>query len=291
VSRRGWLLFAAMGVIWGLPYALIKVAVEDFSPATLVGARTGIAAVVLVPLAAARGDLRPVLARWRPVVLYTICELTVPWLLLSTAEKRLPSSLSGLLVAAVPLVGAGIARLIGGHDPLGARGLAGLLVGLAGVGVLVGFDVTGSQASSVAMVAGVVLGYAVGPIILARSLADLPTLGVVAASLVLCAVVYLPWAVTDLPPAATPARVWASVLVLGLVCTALAFVLFFLLIADAGPVRATVITYVNPAVAVVLGVAFLNERFGLATAGGFAMILLGSVLATRRRPARTTAPT
>jgi len=163
-----------------------------------------------------------------------------------------------------------------------------LLVGLAGVGARVGFDVHGGDAGSVAIVGVVVLGYAAGPLVLDRRLGDLPKLGVVAASLVLCTAGYAPFALTHLPSRAVPGRVVAAVWVLGVVCTALAFVLFFHLIAEIGPVRATVITYVNPAVAVVPGVVFLHEHFGVGTAVGFALVLVGSVLATgtrRREPA------
>jgi drug/metabolite transporter (DMT)-like permease len=284
VTRRGSLLFAAMCVIWGLPYLLIKVAVKHLEPATLVFLRTGIGALILVPIAAARRELQPLVPQWRWLLVYTVVELAIPWVLLSTAEQRLPSSLSGLLVAAVPLVGAVLAWLAGGRDPLGARGLAGLFLGLAGVAALVGFDVHGGDAGSVAIVAVVVVGYATGPLVLDRRLGDLPVLGVVAASLVLCAAGYAPFALTHLPARMPSGRVVAAVVVLGVVCTALAFVLFFHLIAEIGPVRATVITYVNPAVAVVLGVAFLNEHFGAGTAIGFALVLAGSVLATRARP-------
>ncbi|HZQ57378.1 MAG TPA: DMT family transporter [Acidimicrobiales bacterium] len=283
MSRRGAVLFASMCVIWGLPYLLIKVSVRHLEPATLVFCRTAIGSLILVPIAAARGELRPLVAGWRWIVVYTVVELGIPWVLLSTAEQRLPSSLSGLLVAAVPLVGAALSWSLGAHDPLGGRGLAGLLVGLAGVGALVGFDVSGGDAGSVGLIAVVVVGYALGPIVLARRLAALPSLGVVAASLVLCSAVYAPFALTHLPSTAPPARVTAAVVVLGVVCTALAFVLFLHLIAEIGPVRATVITYVNPAVAVVLGVAFLHEHFGIGTAIGFVLILLGSSLATRAR--------
>jgi len=279
-----------MCVIWGLPYLLIKVSVRHLEPATLVFFRTAIGSLLLVPIAAARGELRPVLSRWGWLVVYTVVELGIPWVLLSTAEQRLPSSLSGLLVAAVPLVGAAVSWSLGAHERLGPRALAGLLVGLAGVAALVGFDVSGGDIGSVALVAVVVVGYAVGPIVLNRRLGDLPSLGVVASSLVLCAVAYAPFALTHLPPAVPPGRVVAAVLVLGVVCTALAFVLFFHLIAEIGPVRATVITYVNPAVAVVLGVAFLHERFGAGTAVGFVLILVGSSLATRARPAPTAVP-
>jgi len=272
VSRRGTMLFAAMCVIWGLPYLLIKVAVRELTPATLVFFRTAIGASILVPIALARGELRPVLARWRPLLAYTVVELAIPWVLLSTAEERLPSSLSGLLVAAVPLVGALIAWSIHLREPLGRQGVLGLFVGLAGVATLVGFDVSGGNAGSIALVAVVVLG-------------------VIAWSLVLCAAVYTPIALTRLPSHTPSAHVIEAVLVLGVVCTALAFVLFFHLIGEIGPVRATVITYVNPAVAVVLGVVFLHESFGPGTAVGFGLILTGSVMATRVGRTRLAAPT
>ena len=272
-----------MCVIWGLPYLLIKVAVRDVTPATLVFARTGIGALILLPLAALRGQLRWVRHRWRPLLGYTAVEIAVPWFLLSSAERRLPSSLSGLLVAAVPLVGTTLAWASGGQEHVDAKGVAGLLVGLAGVAALVGLDVSSADAGAVAEVAVVVVGYAAGPLILARRLADLPGLGVVAASLGLTALAYAPAAVLQGPQAWPPGRVLAAIVTLGVVCTAVAFVAFFHLIAEVGPVRATVITYVNPAVAVGLGVMFLGEAFTVATAAGFGLILLGSLLAAGRR--------
>lgn len=280
------LLFAAMGVIWGIPYLLIKVAVRDLDPDVLVFCRTALGALLLVPLAAARHQLRPLVALWRPLLAYTVVELAVPWLLLATAEKRLSSSLTALLVATVPLVGAVLAWSLGDRGALGRRGVAGLAVGLAGVIALVGFDVSGADLPSVAMVLAVAAGYAIGPAIFARKLAGVPPLGVAAASLALCAIGFAPVAALHVPEAVPPARVLLAVAVLGVVCTALAFVLFFDLITEIGPVRATVITYVNPAVAVVLGVVFLGERFSAATAVGFVLVLAGSVLATTRRPPR-----
>lgn len=283
VSRRAALLFAAVGVIWGIPYLLIRVAVEHLEPAALVFGRTAIGAVVLVPIAAARGELRPLLPRWRPLLAYTVVELAVPWLLLSAAEKRLPSSLAGLLVAVVPLVGAVMAFATGDRRHLAGRSLGGLLLGLAGVALLVGFDIPRADLGAVAMVGVVVVGYAGGPALVARYLGDVPALGVVAISLLACAAGYAPFVAGSLPHAvaSAPARVLASVVVLGLVCTALAFVLFFRLISEVGPVRATVVTYINPAVAVLLGCVVLGEPFTAATAGGFVTILAGSYLATR----------
>ena len=285
MTRRGTILFALMCVIWGVPYLLIKVAVRDLSPAALVFARTGIGSLVLVPIAAARGELIPVLRRWKPLLAYTVIEIAGPWLMLSSAEKRLSSSLSGLLVATVPLVGVVLSRMFRDRERIDSGVLGGLVIGLLGVVAVVGLDVGGSSLGAVAMVAVVVVGYAAGPIIIARSLTQLPGLGVVAASLALCAIGYAPFAALSAPSHMPGARVLAAVLTLGLVCTALAFVLFFHLIAEIGPLRATVITYVNPAVALTLGVVFLGESFGIGTALGFTLILVGSYLSTRRRAA------
>jgi drug/metabolite transporter (DMT)-like permease len=270
-------LFAAMCVIWGIPYLLIRVAVRDLTPAMLVFSRTTIAAAVLLPLAAMRHELRPVLARWRPLLLFAAVEIAIPWLLLSSAEKRVSSSFTGLTIAVVPLVGAVITR-----ERLGAWSFVGLALGLAGVVALVGLDLSGTSALSLVEIAGVIVGYAVGPIVLSRSLRGLPALGVIAAALGVTMIIYLPFGVVDFPTATPPAKVILSVIGLALVCTALAFVVFFALIAEVGPVRATVITYVNPAVAAALGVGLLNERFTAGMGVGFALILGGSVLAARR---------
>jgi drug/metabolite transporter (DMT)-like permease len=281
MSRRGWLLFLAMGLIWGVPYLFIKVAVEHLTPVSLVFLRTTVAAALLVPVAVARGELMPVLNRWRPLAAYTAAELAIPWLFLAHAEQRLSSSLTGLLLAAVPLVGALLGWLTK-TDRLDWRRGLGLFVGLAGVAALIGIDLGGGDVLALLEVMVVAVGYAVGPFILGRSLSDLPGLGVVAASLLLTAVVYAVPAAFQLPRQWPPAEAILSVLVLAVVCTAVAFLLFFKLIDEVGPVRATVITYLNPAVAVALGVAFLNEPFTTGIVVGFALVLLGSALATRK---------
>jgi drug/metabolite transporter (DMT)-like permease len=285
VSRRGWILFAAMCVIWGIPYLLIKVAVEELSPPTVVLIRTGVAALILVPIALARGEFRGLRAVWKPLVLYTVAEICGPFLLLAYAETRLSSSLTGLLIAAVPIMVALLSRLSGGTERLSPRRLTGLLLGIAGVGALVGFDLRADNLLAVLAVAGVVLGYAIGPLVLSRRLSAQPGLGVVAASLLLAALVYLPLGVAQAPGEWPSGRVVAAVLTLSLVCTALAFLVFFQLIAEVGSGRATVITYVNPAVAVLLGVLVLGERFTVAIGVGFVLVLAGSVLATSRSAA------
>jgi drug/metabolite transporter (DMT)-like permease len=290
VSKRGWLLFLAMSVIWGVPYLFIKVAVGELTPASLVLCRTGLAALILLPIAAARGELRPLLRHWKALLLFTIAELAVPWFLLSEVETRLSSSLTGLLIAAVPLVGA-VLGWVTGTDRLDGRRLAGLGVGLAGVVALAGLDLGAGNAVALIELAVVAIGYALGPFVLARGLADAPRLGVISAALTITAVVYLPFGMAQFPHHWPRPPVVTAVIVLALLCTAVAFLLFYALIDEVGPVRATVITYVNPAVAVVLGVLFLNESLTWSIAAGFALILAGSVLATRRsRPAPPTGP-
>jgi drug/metabolite transporter (DMT)-like permease len=281
MSRRGWLLFAAMCVIWGIPYLLIKVAVDDISPAALVLARTAIAALLLLPIAAARRELRPVLRHWMPLLAFAAIEIAVPWILLGAAETRISSSLTGLLIAAVPLVGAVIARTTGDRERLGFQSGLGLLLGLAGVAAIVGVSLGGASVVPLAEIAVVAICYAVGPVILQRWLAELPALGVIAAALAVTAVAYVPIAAFSFPERMPSSAASGSVLALAVVCTAIAFLLFFALIAEVGSVRATVITYVNPAVAAVLGVAILGEHFTAGMGVGFLLVLAGSVLATR----------
>jgi len=251
MTRRGWVLFTAMCVLWGMPYLLIKVAVEELSPPQLVLLRTSIAAVLLLPWAAARGQLLPVLRHWKPLLVFTLLELAVPWLLLASAERDLSSSLTGLLVAAVPLVAAFAARLGDHDDRLDRRRLLGLAVGFVGVAALVGIDVRTGDLVSVGQVAVTVVCYAVAPLVVSRWLSDVPSTGVTAAALGVTALVYMPF---GLPGLEVPSsRVVLAVVVLSLACTVAALLAFFALIAEVGPQRALVVTYVNPAVALLLG--------------------------------------
>ncbi|HEX2904394.1 MAG TPA: DMT family transporter [Jatrophihabitans sp.] len=282
MTRRGWLLFVAMCVIWGVPYLFIRVAVAHIEPGTLVFLRTGGAALLLLPVALARGLIRPVLVHWRAIVLFSIVEVMVPWTLLSDAERHLTSSLAGLLVAAVPLIGAVLALISPHGDRFGQAQLAGLFVGLVGVACLVGLDFGELNLLAITEMLVVSIGYASGPLILSRFLADLPGLGVMAGTMTISSVCLLPFLIAQ-PPHGVPARAVWSVVVLAAVCTALAFTLFFQLIAEIGPTRCTIITYVNPAVAVLLGVLVLGERITTGMLIGFPLILIGSVLAARKR--------
>jgi drug/metabolite transporter (DMT)-like permease len=271
-----------MCVIWGLPYLLIRVAVRDLNPAEVVFARTAIGALLLLPIAIWRRTLASLRGHWRWIVLFTVLELAIPWYLLTSAEQHLTSSLAGLLVAAVPLVSVVLSRIVGNAEPVTHRRMAGLLIGVTGVAALVGLQVGHIDMVAVLEIFVVAIGYAAGPLVLARKLAGLPSIAVISVSLAITAVVYAPFALASHPHHVGGKVIW-SVIALAVVCTALAFLIFFALIADIGPTRAPVITYVNPAVAIVLGVTVLGEHLTKGMIIGFPLVIIGSVLATTNR--------
>jgi len=285
MSRRALLLFVAMCVIWGIPYLFIRIAVGELSPVVLVFARTAVGALILLPIALARGEVRPLFRLWVPLVLFAALEVGIPWLSLASAEQHISSSLAGLLISAVPLVTTLASILFANREQIGRINMAGLLLGVAGVAAIVGFDLHASDALAFGEMALVVVGYSVAPVILSRFLIGMPPVGVTAAALTMCAVVYAPAAALQWPTSIPSLGVVAAVAVLAVVCTALGFILFFSLIGEIGPVRASVITYVNPAVAAVLGIVALKETFTAGMAIGFLLVLIGSTLATRRRSA------
>jgi drug/metabolite transporter (DMT)-like permease len=281
VSRRGWVLFTIMSVIWGVPYLLIKVADGGVAVPVLVFARVAVGAAVLLPIAIRRGQIRVLASHWRWLAAFAVVEIMVPWALLSDAERHLSSSMSGLLIASVPIIGLVLARVTGGPERLTVARWAGLLAGLAGVALLAGPRVLGGGAWPIAEVILTALCYATGPLIANRKLNGLPGLGMTAVCLGAAAVVYAPAAALTWPATTPSPAVLGSLAALGVLCTAIAFVVFFQLIAEVGPARATVITYVNPAVAVALGVAVLGEPLTPTILAAFVLILAGSVLATR----------
>jgi drug/metabolite transporter (DMT)-like permease len=286
MTKRGWILFLALGLLWGMPYLLIRIAVGAIDPLVVAGSRTLIGALLLLPVALQRNALAAGFRQWRWLLAYTLIEINVPWLLLGHAETRLNSSTAGLLIAVVPLFAALIVTRLG-HERLEPRRLLGLGIGFAGVALLVGIDVQFADLLAVAAIMVVALCYAIGPIIIHRKLGDVPAVGVVTASLIVATLVYAPF-MPFLWPEHVPAPAAWSVVGLGILCTAIAFLVFFALIAEVGASRATVITYVNPAVAIVLGAAVLSEPLTLGMAIGFPLVIAGSVLGTSRprTPAR-----
>ena len=284
MSGQAWALFAAMSVSWGLPYLFIKIAVEQIPPSAVVLGRTALAALVLVPLALHSGALREAARYWRPVAVFAVLEMGIPWLLLGHAEQRISSALAGLMLAAVPIIGAVVLAIMGDRRTLAGVRVLGMALGMIGVALLVGLNALDGHLDGLSVLEMLIVAtcYAVGPILLDRLENPAPAIGTIALSVLVVSIVYIPLGgpalVADWPPSASTL---GSLLVLGLVCTALAFVLFLRLIAAAGPVRAVVITFVNPAVALLLGVVVLSEQVTTGMIIGFPIVLIGSWLATR----------
>jgi drug/metabolite transporter (DMT)-like permease len=287
MTARAWLLFAAVSVVWGVPYFFIKVAVDaDVPPAFVAWSRVALGAAIVLPMASRRGALGGLRGRWRPTAAYAGCEVIVPFLLIAVGEQHVSSSLTAILIASMPLMVAVMSvRLSPADKPTGLR-LVGLLIGFGGVVALLGVDVAGKpdELLGAALVLVATLGYATAPMIVKRRLADLDPLGPIAASLGLATAALLPAAVVTPPDRVPSPAALGSLAVLGVVCTALGLVLFFRLIVEAGPSRASVITYANPLVAVVLGMLVLDERLGAVSVAGLLAILGGSWLSTRGRP-------
>jgi drug/metabolite transporter (DMT)-like permease len=277
-----------MSLIWGVPYLFIKVAVDDgVPPAFLAWVRVVIGAGVLVAMAWRAGLLGPVRQRWRWLAAFAVVEIVVPFPLIAAGEEHVDSSVAAIIIATAPLFVALLALRFDPSERTGGRRLAGLFVGLGGVVALVGVDIAGEadELLGAAALATAALGYAAGPMILKRHLADLDQRAVMGAALVVAAVLLAPGAALDPPDAMPSAAALVALGVLGLVCTAAGLVIYGILVAEAGAGRALVITYVNPVVAVALGMVFLGERPGAGALAGLALILAGSWLATSS-PAR-----
>jgi drug/metabolite transporter (DMT)-like permease len=282
MTRRAWLLFTAVSLLWGVPYLFIKVAVAELPPVTVVFVRVAMAALLLWPVAVRRGALRGLRRRLPQLVVLALLEIAVPFLLISMGEQRIASSLTGLLIAALPLFVALLALRFDAAERVRGLRLLGLVVGIAGVAALLGIDVGGDSAQLVgaALVLLATLCYAAATLVVKHAFSGTSMLGVVTVATTIASIGLAPFAVALTPARMPSLHVTLALVGLGVLCTALALMLYFALIVEAGPSRATVVTYVNPAVAVALGVAVLDEPLTAAIVAGFLLIITGSWLAT-----------
>jgi drug/metabolite transporter (DMT)-like permease len=287
VSTRAWAAFATVSVLWGIPYLFIKVAVDDgLPPAFVAWSRVVLAAVVLLVISWRAGVLGPLRGRGRWLAAYALLEIAIPFPLIAAGEQHVSSGLTAILIASVPLMIALLALRFDAAERATGRRLVGLLLGFTGVIALVGVDLAGDSdgllgAGAIAIAS---LGYAAGAMLLKRQLSDLDPRATMGVILAMAAVLLTPIAALDLPTRAslTTGSV-VAIVVLGLLCTAAALVVMAMLVAEVGPGKALVITYVNPVVAVALGVAVLDERPGAGAIAGLLLILAGSWLSTDGR--------
>ncbi|MEV6494117.1 DMT family transporter [Actinoplanes sp. NPDC051633] len=287
MNRRAWVLFTLVSVLWGIPYLLIKVAIEDLSPGLVVAGRVAIGAVIMVAIAARRGSLGALRGRIPLVATVAVVHVVVPFMLITYGEVHITSSLTGLLIAIEPVA---IALLMMRTEPLSPGRVAGLAVGFAGVAVLVGLDVSGDRLGllGAAMVLLAALSYAVATILVQRRAKGIPPEALAAGTTSISAVILAPLGLMSLPAEPVAARSWLALAALGIFCTAVAMLAFYELIAIAGSNRAGLVTYANPVVAVLLGVLLLNEPVGVGTVAGFALVVTGCWLSTRPRASTIT---
>ncbi|MDE2050332.1 MAG: DMT family transporter [Gammaproteobacteria bacterium] len=284
VSARAWLAFVALGITWGLPYLFIKIAVQEISPFDVAWGRITLAALILLPIAWRRGSLRGLAAHKAAIVAFGLLEFAIPFCTISMGERWIPSSVTAILIATVPLIIALVSRFFGVHERLGAMRLIGLAVGLGGVIALVGFGtLSGPLAwTGVGCVIVATVCYAIGALIIQRHLHAVDSIGPIAVSLSVASALLLIPALLSLPRRMPGTAALSSVAILGLVCTALSMLMMFYLVKNAGASRASIVTYINPAVATLLGMGLLDEHLGAWGLAGFGLILFGSWLATRR---------
>jgi len=292
MSRKGFLLFIAASLAWGVPYFFIRIAAEEFSPSMIIFARTLLGAAVLIPLAIKRDSLRPALKAWKYVLAFAVIEMMIPWLALTTAESGNPvhisSGLAGLLIGTVPFFSLFLGYFyMGDKSVFHPKTIFGLVTGFAGLFLLVGIDAF--QGHIELFWVGVVIigaiGYAIAPTIVAKHASHVPSEGVISISMVLVAIVYaIPAFAQPFQPGVTEATAdgWIALIILGVVCSAIAFVVFFALIKEIGSTRATLITYPNTLIAILLGVLFLQEPLTTGMMFGIPLVILGSYFATRK---------
>ncbi len=284
MSRKSSLLFFFVGFVWGIPYLLIRVAVEELNPSTMIFLRLCIGSIILVPIAVHRKVLSFPPGAYKYIALYALMEIVTPWFLITNAERAIPSGLTGLLLATVPIWSAIFTSLGGDKSVWSRTRLFGLVVGFVGVLSLVGLEsLTGNSALwAIGSVLLASIGYAYAVIMIRNVLPSVSGIGINAAALVMGAVAYAPFAFAQWPTQAISAKSLWAVVGLGALCTALAFVLFFELMKEIGPARSSFITYLNTLFAVLLGVIVLGEPVTIGIAVGLPLVLVGSFFATRR---------
>ena len=284
MSRRNWFLFIFVGFLWGIPYLLIKVAVDELSPAVIVFSRVAIGSLILIPMAMRLGSLMPAIKAWRYVIPYAIGEMVGPWFLITAAEEKMSSGLAGLLVATVPIWATLIASMHGDKTVWQSKRLIGIFIGFIGIVLVVGIESFSGRQSIVAifMILVAAIGYAWAVTMVTTKIPNIEPISINAVAMVFTMIVYLPFFILHAPEKTPSIEALGSVIILGIFPTALAFILFFQLIKDIGTARGSLVTYLNTAFAVLLGVVILSEPFTLGIAIGLPLVLIGSYFASRK---------
>ena len=289
MTRRAYLMMGGAAAVWGASYMFIKVALDDFSAGAIVCIRTALGAVVLLALARRWNALAPLRGRWRLAGAIGCVQVVIPFLLITFGENHIDSQMAGILVSAAPIFTALLAIAFDHDERSHGWAAVGIVVGMLGVVLLFGLDLTGSgdEVLGGLMILLASLGYAIGALLQKAKLSGAPPVGIAGVQMAVAALLTLPLCLADLPDHAPSFEAVGSLVLLGAAGTGLAFLWFYTLISEIGPARASIISYVAPGFSVVYGVVLLDEDFSIAAVGGLALILAGSWLAVGGRvPAR-----
>ena len=283
MERRALILLLILAALWGSSYMFIKIGLEDLSPAGVVFARTVLAALVLLPFALRRDAFRGLRPLLPLAVVLAAIQVAGPFMLISAGEQHISSGLAGILVASAPIFTALLAPVFDTAERSSGTALAGILIGIVGVGLIFGVDLgdAGSALGGGLMVLGATVGYAIGGFMIKRSFSALDAIGVVTVTMTLSALMTLPVAVATAPGSVPGGGTIAAMVALGVGGTGIAFAIFYTLIAQLGPAKASLVAYIAPGFAVVYGVTLRGEELTVATIAGLVLIVGGSWLAGR----------
>ena len=287
MSRKGWALFFLSGFVWGIPYLLIRVAVKEVDATIVVFTRVLIGAAIFLPITWRSGALKASMKYWKWILFYAFGEMVGPFWLITTAEKHVTSGLAGLLIATTPIWSAIQASIQGDKSVWHHRRLLGMIIGFFGIFLVVGIEsLQGKQSVlAIGMLILAAMGYSVAMMTIARKAGDADGKAINGVAMAITAIIYLPFAIHFAPTHAPSGKAIAALITLGLVPTAFAFFIFFILIKEIGAARGALVTYLNTAFAVVLGVLVLGEPLTLGIILGLPLVLVGSYFASHKATA------
>ena len=290
MKRSSWIYFWTAGVLWGVPYLLIRIAVApgQFTPAFVVFSRVTIGAALLIPYSIHRRTLKPAWRQIKWIAIYALVEMVGPWGFISQGETKVSSGLAALLIATVAIWATLLNGALGDKTVWHSTRLIGLAIGFVGICLVVGLESLQGKINTAAILLLLLaaIGYAIAPTLIRQKIPELDGAAVNGLAMLMTSLVYLPFAVAQWPHHHIRPNSIYSIIALGIFPTAICFVIFFKVLADIGSARTSLVAYVNTGVAVLLGVIVLHEKLTTGILIGLPLVMIGSYFASRKPATR-----